>query len=129
MEKSERDHAVLQLRPNLALANCQSEEEQFQNHVLRPILKFQNDALIALSKHYIERHHRNFNALKQSAQETIIVRASKQDPEFRNPLIYVVVALLSQDELTLYNTHRASFNKRIVQMAVQRIISQLESLY
>lgn len=129
MEQSERDQVIMTLRPELALGNCKTEEEQFQNQVLRPILKFQNEVIIELCKNYITRHYRNFNALKQSAQETLLIRASKQDPEFRNPLIYIIVALLSSAELKLYNANRASYNKRIVQMALQRILSQLERLY
>ena len=129
MEMISRDEVVKRLRPTLGLRASASEIESFQNEVLRPILKFQNDLLIALTKHYLIRHHRNFNALKLSAQETVLIQAAKQDPEFRNQLIYPVVSLLTAEELLLYHEHRADFNKRIAQMATERVKSQLERLY
>lgn len=129
MDALSRDDIVKQLRPELGLGRSVSEVEEFQNQVLRPILKFQNDLLISLTKYYLARHHKNFNALKTSAQETVLIQASKQDPELRNQLIYPVVSLLTEDELVTYHTHRAELNKRIAQMATERVRSQMERLY
>lgn len=124
-----RDDMIKDLRPALQLKQGLSEVERFQNEVLRPILKFQNDLLLMLTKHYLNRHYKNFNALKSSAQETILIQASKQDPEFRNQMIYPVVSLLTIEEIKVYHLHRAEINKRIAQMATERVRSQMELLY
>ena len=127
--KKSRDQLLLGLRPALALAKASSAEEQFQNEVLRPLLKFQNELLLELARNYIGKRHKAFNALKISAQVTLLKRASKQDPELRNILVYSVASLLTLPELPFYESHRAELNRRIVNMGLQRIIDQVDRLY
>ncbi len=120
---------VTEIRPLLSLQPTKGEIEGFQNEVMRPILKFQNELLILLAKQYVNKYHKSFNALKQVNQESIIIQASKQDPEFKSFLIWPVVGLMSSTELAFYSAHRSELNKRISTMAAQRIVSQLERLY
>ena len=129
MEERSRDTMVTEIRPLLNLKPTKGEIEGFQNEVMRPILKFQNELLILLAKQYVNKYHKSFNALKQVNQESIIIQASKQDPEFKSFLIWPVVGLMSSTELAFYSAHRSELNKRISTMAAQRIVSQLERLY
>ena len=129
MEERSRDTVVTEIRPQLSLQPTKGEIEGFQNEVMRPILKFQNELLILLAKQYVNKYHKSFNALKQVNQESIIIQASKQDPEFKSFLIWPVVGLMSSTELAFYSAHRSELNKRISTMAAQRIVSQLERLY
>ena len=129
MEERSRDTVVTEIRPLLSLQPTKGEIEGFQNEVMRPILKFQNELLILLAKQYVNKYHKSFNALKQVNQESIIIQASKQDPEFKSFLIWPVVGLMSSTELAFYSAHRRELNKRISTMAAQRIVSQLERLY
>ena len=129
MEERSRDTMVTEIRPLLNLKPTKGEIEGFQNEVMRPILKFQNELLMLLAKQYVNKYHKSFNALKQVNQESILIQASKQDPEFKSFLIWPVVGLMSSSELAFYNAHRSELNKRISTMAAQRIVSQLERLY
>jgi len=129
MEERSRDTVVTEIRPLLSLQPTKGEIEGFQNEVMRPILKFQNELLILLAKQYVNKYHKSFNALKQVNQESILIQASKQDPEFKSFLIWPVVGLMSSTELAFYSAHRSELNKRISTMAAQRIVSQLERLY
>jgi hypothetical protein len=129
MEERSRDTVVTEIRPLLSLQPTKGEIEGFQNEVMRPILKFQNELLILLAKQYVNKYHKSFNALKQVNQESIIIQASKQDPEFKSFLIWPVVGLMSSTELAFYSAYRSELNKRISTMAAQRIVSQLERLY
>jgi len=129
MEERSRDTVVTEIRPLLSLQPTKGEIEGFQNEVMRPILKFQNELLILLAKQYVNKYHKSFNALKQVNQESIIIQASKQDTEFKSFLIWPVVGLMSSTELAFYSAHRSELNKRISTMAAQRIVSQLERLY
>ena len=129
MEERSRDTVVTEIRPLLSLQPTKGEIEGFQNEVMRPILKFQNELLILLAKQYVNKYHKSFNALKQVNQESIIIQASKQDPEFKSFLIWPVVGLMSSTELAFYSAHRSELNKRTSTMAAQRIVSQLERLY
>jgi len=66
MESTSRDEIVLALRPELNLAAASGSVEAFQNDVLRPILKFQNEFLMIAAGQYVKKYHKTFNALKKS---------------------------------------------------------------
>jgi len=129
MESTSRDEIVLALRPELNLVAASGSVEAFQNDVLRPILKFQNEFLMIAAGQYVKKYHKTFNALKKVNQEAILIQASKHDPEFKSFVVWSVVGLMSSDELEFYNANRSELNKRISNMGVQRILSQLERLY
>jgi hypothetical protein len=50
----------LKIEPIGSISDQTSTEESFQNRTLRPILKFQNDLLIASFKNYISTHKNIF---------------------------------------------------------------------
>lgn len=129
MENASRDDLVTSIRPKLNLAAASGNIEAFQNNVLRPILKFQNEFLMIAARQYVRKYHKTFNALKKVNQEAILIQASKHDPEFKSFVVRSVVGLMSSDELEFYNANRSELNKRITTMGVQRILSQLERLY
>ncbi len=129
MENVSRDDVVVSIRPKLDLVAASGNIEEFQNEVLRPILKFQNDFLLIATKHYIGKYHKSFNALKKTNQESILVQASKQDPEFKAFTVWPIIGLMSSSEFAFYYQHRSELNKRISAMGIQRVLSQLERLY
>ncbi len=129
MKSISRDVVVKSIRPELNLISASGDIELFQNSVLRPILKFQNEFLLATARQYIKKYHKSFNALKKVNQESILVQASKQDPEFRSFVVWPVVGMMTTTELDFYHQHRGELNKRISTMALQRILSQMERLY
>jgi hypothetical protein len=124
-----RDEIVRNIRPELQLMPCASEIETFQNNVLRPILKFQNELLLAICKAYVHKYQKSFNGLNAKAQEQLVKRAMKQDPEIRSTTINVVAGIFTSEEYETYLENRAEHNKRIVGMATERVISQLTLLY
>ncbi|MEX2595562.1 MAG: glyoxalase [Salibacteraceae bacterium] len=124
-----REEAITALRPRLDLTKATNEVEQFQNTVLRPILKVQNELMIELAKDYVHRTFKSFNALKVSVQKQLIVQASKRNHKIRSMLIYTGIGLLTREELSLYLQHRAEFNKRIISMGTERVISQIDLLF
>lgn len=129
MENASRDDVIISIRPQLDLVAATGNIEAFQNDVLRPILKFQNEFLMIASRQYVKKYYKTFNALKKANQESILIQASKHDPEFKAFVVWSVVGLMSSDELEFYNAHRSELNKRISTMGVQRILSQPERLY
>ena len=67
---NERSLKLLELRPVVGAARIlpnMSEEERFQNQTLRPILKLQNDLLLASFQKYIVRGKNRFHELKKEA--------------------------------------------------------------
>ena len=61
---NQRDHQLKKIRPDYmttTINDVMSNEERFQNLVLRPIIKFQNDLIINVFKNYVGKHKNVFN--------------------------------------------------------------------
>ncbi|MFN5911757.1 MAG: glyoxalase [Bacteroidota bacterium] len=115
---------LVQLRPLIPAATTElsGEAEQFQNAVLRPVIKFQHELLIAHVRNYP-----NFNTLsknkgsRQDFHQKVQQFIHKQT-DLRNQLIGCVIGLLTLEEFTLYLANKNELNKRITQMVVQRTV-------
>jgi hypothetical protein len=114
----DRDKALTAIRPVLDLETHDSLAlENFQNEVLRPILKFQDVALVSLTVSYR-------NRLDPNAE----LREALLDKSLRDKLIGMVIGCFTSDELDFYLSHQKELNRRIVSMATQRIANQLGHL-
>lgn len=128
-ELSGRDEWLLAMRPEIeGVQEALNEIEQFQNKAIRPVLKFQNTALVNVLKSYIKDRKKPFKAFNQKVQKQMIKDYIQNDHLFRRELQHLIVALLTEQELHFYFTHRSECNKRIVQMLIERYCNQLERL-
>lgn len=105
-----------------------SPEELFQNNILRPILKFQNDLLIELFIVYATKNKNVFFSLSIEKKNIYIEKATTSDIAFRNQLIGVIVGLFSVEEYLEYAKNSSNLNKRIITMLIERWKSQLQLL-
>ena len=104
------------------------EEELFQNMVLRPILKMQHEILILRVKDYFLSKKIIFHSMDQLKKETYIRNAFQKDALFRKELQGFVIGQLNSKEFLEYLKNQKSFNKRIIQMAQQRMIDSIIQL-
>jgi hypothetical protein len=112
---------------SLGNANIQSNpEELFQNEVLRPILKFQNDLFIASFVNYINKYKRDFYTLTVENKLSIIENAIQKDIKFRNALKGMIIALFTTDEYAIYIKNSSNLNKRMMTLLIERIKSQVQ---
>ena len=114
---------ILSLRPDLSIVDKENSSlvEKFQNSTLRPILKFQNDLLMAVVKdvpHFDQIKHRVSNADEYKSE---VIAFLKQQTALKNQILGLVVAHFTMDEYAEYSTNRNELNKRIVQMAGERV--------
>ena len=122
-----RNENLLSIRPSINSNNSESSNiENFQNSVLRPILKFQNELLIAVFKNYIERFKNQFYELTIDQKLNYIDNAIQKNTKFRNTLKGIVLGMFSVDEYLIYTTNASEINKRINQMISERIKDQLQ---
>ena len=115
------------LRPvlkNLINSNT-SDLERFQNEVLRPIIKMQNNLLVALFKNYIRNRKIEFKKLKAEVQENKINSILTKDINFKNILIGSIIGHLNKNEIEIYLKSKSELNKRIIQMVKQRLQDNL----
>ncbi|MGC6428512.1 MAG: glyoxalase [Flavobacteriales bacterium] len=123
----ERNKQIRALRPIIEQIDYEMESkkiEQFQNQVLRPILKYQNEVFLILFKNYTEKYKLSFSDLVQKEKEYCIKKAVGQNQLFKNMMIGVVIAMFTDDELQVYCQNRSEINRRISGMLIQRLQDQ-----
>lgn len=126
-----RDQVLLALRPSIPAAlvtNTISEEERFQNETLRPILKLQNSLLLTLFQEYIQRRKNEFYQLPEPQRPAYVQQALQKDTVLRNTIKGIVIGHFTEVEWGRYVSLSQPIDKRMLQMAIQRLQSQLEAL-
>ncbi len=103
-----------------------SYDELFQNQVLRPILKLQNDLFVEVFINYLVKNRIDFNVISVEKKLAAIENAIQKDIKFRNALKGMVIALFTIDEYTLYIQNSSSLNKRMMGMLIERLKSQVQ---
>lgn len=103
-----------------------SSEEMFQNQILRPILKLQNELFVAAFHNYITKYKSDFYTQTVEKKLATIENAIQKDIKFRNALKGMIIGLFTQDEYLLYIKNSSNLNKRMMSMLIERLKSQLQ---
>jgi len=103
-----------------------SAEEQFQNQVLRPILKLQNELFIASFKNYIAKNKGDFANFTLDKKNAFVENSIQKDTKYRNTLKGMIIGLFTIEEYLLYANNTSNLNKRMMSMLQERIKSQLQ---
>jgi hypothetical protein len=103
-----------------------SSDELFQNEVLRPILKLQNDLFVAAFLNYIDKNKIVFKTYTLEKKMAMIENAIQKDIKFRNVFKGMIIGLFTTDEYSLYLKNSSSLNKRMMSMLVERLKSQMQ---
>lgn len=103
-----------------------SAEEVFQNQTLRPILKLQNDLFLAVFANQISKHKNDFYKLSVEKKLHYIENVIQKDIKFRNSLKGMVISLFSLDEYAEYIQNSSNLNKRMMNMLIERLKSQVQ---
>ena len=116
------------LRPVLEIPTFEesSPVEKFQNEVLRPILKLQNEIFLAFYKAFLARQKSDFNALTQEEKRNFINQSFQSDANLKNTCLGMTLGMLTTEEFEIYNLDDKAYNKRIFTMLSQRISNQLD---
>jgi hypothetical protein len=121
-----RTEDLLKLRPKIKTIQQDlntSETEQYQNDTLRPILKFQHDILLCLFHASLTKNKARFTELSLEEKEEKLNQIFQKDLSFKNQSIGAVIGMLTLDEYEVYISDMAAYNRRIVTMLKQRIMS------
>lgn len=122
-----RDKHLINQRPEIFSAKifeASSSFETFQNQVLRPILKFQNDLLIEVFLSRIKTKNRDLSALSFLEKQEIIITQFKTNTTLKQMLLGCVIGLLTTEEFNYYNFNTSNINKRIFSMLKERLLDQ-----
>ena len=129
MSTDSRDNFLLKSRPVIKCVKISNTEqfiiEDFQNKVLRPILKFQNDLLINLFIKYSHNKKQVLKIIELEVKEKVIDDNFKKNSSLRQLLLGSVIAFFTSDELITYDNFTYEINKRIFSMLKARLKDQL----
>lgn len=122
-----RDTHVIDLRGEpIGTINTQSSSEEiFQNKTLRPILKLQNDLFVQVFINYAVKQKNAFFTLTPDKKLAYIENVIQRDIKFRNALKGMVIALFTLDEYADYIQNSSNLNKRMMNMLIERLKSQI----
>jgi len=123
-----RDQFLISLRgETLGTVDSQSSsEEKFQNQTLRPILKLQNDLFIDVFINHISKHKNDFYHYPIEKKLQFIENTIQKDIKFRNSLKGIIIGLFTIEEYTEYIKNSSSLNKRMMNMLIERLKSQVQ---
>lgn len=102
-----------------------SSDEVFQNTVLRPILKLQNDLLIASLNNHLSKSKIDFNSFSIEKKLATLENLILKDIKFRHVLKGMIIGLFTLEEYRIYLQNSSSINKRIMAMLLERLKSQV----
>jgi len=126
-----RDITLLQLRPEIPTAKIHpgtSSEELFQNETLRPIVKLQDDLLVAVFRNYAHKHKNVFYDLSVEKRLDYIENAIHKDMKFRNSLKGIIIGQFTLDEYESYVQNSSALNKRMMNIVKERLKSNIQLL-
>lgn len=103
----------------------QNELEQFQNRVLRPILKLNNEVIVLYILHETRTFCKNLDELSKQEQlkmfdQTLATNWTK------SALIGMIISWMDKDDLVFFFHHKSELKKRCYAMIKQRFLDQYE---
>lgn len=118
--KEFRGEAIGEINPDSSI------NEHFQNQVLRPILKLQNDLFLASFKNYISKNKKEYYNLSLEKKMSTVDNAIHKDVKYRNTLKGMIVGLFTIEDYAVYIQNSTELNKRMLNMLIERLKSQIQ---
>jgi UDP-galactopyranose mutase len=116
----------ISIRPiikNIGTSKKKTDEENFQNTTLRPILKLQHELLIAFFENYVRRKKIDFQELNSVKKNDLLSNMFRNDNMFKTELRGMIIGQFTVNEFVLYQSISSDVNKRILAMAKERLLS------
>ena len=126
---SERSQHLLRIRPEIPSAKVtegMSDDEKFQNGILRPIIKFQNPLIVAMFSNYIIKYKNAYHQLAKQKRYEYIENAVQKNMKFRNSLKGIIIGQFDMEEYNTYIKNSSALNKRMMNMVVERLKDQMQ---
>ncbi|MGI4734337.1 MAG: hypothetical protein ACRYG7_04075 [Janthinobacterium lividum] len=127
----DHDAALLALRPAIEgqppAIPTPATVADFQHQVLRPLLKLQHGVLLATVADFAHEYHLPLTGEVTEVQP-VISELLTRNTRLRATLTGVVSGLFTRAELAFYRQNRNELNRRLLDLAQQRVLSNLAEL-
>ena len=120
---------LLKARPfieSALITSNMSDDERFQNQTLRPIIKLQNNLLVAVFKNYVRKYKNVFYDLSVDLKMHYVENAIQKDMKFRNSLKGMVIGQFTVEEYAIYIQNSSALNKRMMNLVIERLKDQIQ---
>jgi hypothetical protein len=125
------DAALLALRPAIAgqpaASPTPSTVADFQHQVLRPALKLQHDVLLVTVADFAADYRLPLAGAAPTEVQRLLTELLARNARLRATITGLVVGLFTTEELTFYRENRAELNRRLLDLAEQRVLSSYEA--
>ncbi|MEL7531048.1 MAG: glyoxalase [Bacteroidota bacterium] len=111
--------------PSLDLAAASNPAEQFQQDTLRPLLKYQNELLIAAFTAYTKGQKGVFFSLADPERMAYIEARFRKDLSLRHYFVGILVGHFTMAEYERYLVCEKEIRRRAVNLIIQRLQDQL----
>jgi hypothetical protein len=122
MEKPNKVRPVL---PAAILNGIVTPEEEFQNKVLRPIIKMQSDLLMAHVSAQLKALKIDWDQLTPIKKKDTLTALLTKDQLFKSEIVGMLIGQFDAAEYQTYRAHPKELNKRITQMVLNRAMDLL----
>lgn len=119
---------IKDLRPDIKSithADGTKQIELFQNEVLRPILKYQNNLLLKVYQQYLKIHKVKVQNQSDTELASFVNSSFEKDKNLKNFILGLIIGLLTSEEYDIFKNAEKEYKKRILKMSRERIIDQL----
>ena len=111
--------------PAAILIGIMTPAEEFQNKVLRPIIKMQSDLLMAHINALLKALKIDWDLLTPIKRKDTLTSLLTKDQLFKSEIVGIVIGQFDVEEYQNYRAHHKELNKRITQMVMNRAIDLL----
>jgi hypothetical protein len=124
---SRPDDALRALRPFVPTETTDADGTvgAFLHATLRPVLKLQNDMLLAVVADFVRDHH---IALRPTDQHHQLTELLSRNTKLRYTVVGLVSGQFTGTEYAYYQQHRAELNRRLLEMALRRVLDQADAV-
>ncbi|GAB3316689.1 hypothetical protein ACFQT0_01330 [Hymenobacter humi] len=120
--------ALLALRPTVAAAQPTdgpaSTVGEFLHASLRPVLKLQNNLLLAVVADFVLDHHMLLAKASPTDQQRQLAELLGRNTKLRYTVIGLITGCFTDEEYAFYRQHRAELNRRLLELAQRRVLDQ-----
>jgi hypothetical protein len=122
MEKTKANRPTL---PTEIMEGISNPAEEFQNMVLRPIIKMQSDMLMAHISAKVKSLKIEWEGMKPIKKKEALTTLLTKDQAFKSEIIGMVIGQFDMEEYHKYLELQKELNRRITQIVLNRGIDKL----
>jgi hypothetical protein len=117
--------ALLSMRPEVPTAPSEPGTiAAFLHHTLRPVLKLQNQLLLAIVADFVLDHHIPLAKASATDQQRLLAELLARNTKLRYTVVGLISGVFTGEEYTFYRLHRSELNRRLLELAQRRVLDQ-----